>query len=213
MVPRLFVMLGILAFIGLSGFQALAADASGPACGSGAQSAICFGEIDAPDRDRPAVLLAATETIDVLYSPGFHADLQDFREAHAGDGQHAAAWQDLDPDRTILALQAALDGQRVATYGGVRGWFLRTFFGNTAYDGSAEGPILLNRAALPRSPPSIANTFAHEIAHRVGLRHPHSGSSLAVARCEPPYVIGSLVEKHASGAGWRPGPDDCHLLQ
>ena len=138
---------------------------------------------------------------------------QDFRDVHSDDGRHAAAWEGVDPDRTVIAMQAALDGQRVATYGGLRGWFLRTFFGNTAYDGSADGPILLNRAALPRSAPSIANTFAHEIAHRAGLRHPHSGSSLAVARCEPPYVIGSLVEKHASGAAWRAGPDDCHLLQ
>lgn len=210
---RLFAILGALTVAGAPGFQAFAANAAERACGSDARATICFGEIDAPERDRPAFLLAATRTIDVLHSSEFRADLQSFRDAHAADGKHAAAWQNLDPDQTVMALQAALEGQRVATYGGLRGWFLRVLFGNTAYDGSADGPILLNRAALPRSTPLIANTFAHEIAHRIGLRHPHSGRSLAVARCEPPYVIGSLVEKHASDTSWQAGPDDCHLLK
>jgi hypothetical protein len=41
---------------------------------------------------------------------------------------------------------------------------------------------------------------------------PHSDSEMSVARREPPYVIGSLIEKHATGPAWRASDDDCPLL-
>lgn len=194
-------------------FAASMTQAQEQPCGSGAQSAICFGAIDVPDDQRGTFTLAARQAIDAIHSREFAEDLKNFATRHAAHGNHAAAWAGVDPVATIAALKAGVPGQRVATYGGLRGWFLRTFFGNVAYDGSAEGPILLNRAALPRSAPSIANTFAHEIAHRAGLRHPHSSRDLATARCEPPYVIGTLVEKHAAGQEWRADSDDCHLFR
>ncbi|RXZ66554.1 hypothetical protein [Pelagerythrobacter rhizovicinus] len=196
----------------LFAFAVSAAKAQEAPCGSDAWSTVCFGTIDAPDDQAAVFSMAARQTIDVLHSPEFARDLRDFVARHGVEGPHAAAWADVDPTGTVEALKAHLPGQRVATYGGLRGWFLKTFFGNIAYDGSADGPILLNRAALPREAPSIANTFAHEIAHRAGLRHPHSSGALTIARCEPPYVIGSLVEKHAAGPTWQPGSDDCHLF-
>jgi hypothetical protein len=201
------------AVLALTAFAASMAQAQEPPCGSGAQSAICFGAIEVPDDQHATFSLAARQTVDAVHSREFAEDLRDFAARYGADGDHAAAWAGVDPVATIAALQAGVPGQKVATYGGLRGWFLRAFFGNVAYDGSADGPILLNRAALPRSAPSIANTFAHEIAHRAGLRHPHSSRNLATARCEPPYVIGTLVEKHAAGPDWRPDSDDCHLLR
>lgn len=202
-----------LAVLALSVFAASVGQAQEPPCGSGVQSSVCFGTMEAPDDQRATFALAARQTVDAVHSREFAQDLMDFVARHGTGGEHAAAWAGLDPVATTAALKASLPGQRVATYGGLRGWFLRTFFGNVAYDGSADGPILLNRAALPRSAPSIANTFAHEIAHRTGLRHPHSSRDLATARCEPPYVVGTLVEKHAAGPDWRPDSDDCHLLR
>lgn len=203
----------LTALLALAVFTASRAQAQEPPCGSGAQSAVCFGTIEVPDDQRAAFSLAARQVVDALHSGEFAEDLEVFIARHGTDGEHAAAWAAVDPAATIAALKAGIPGQRVATYGGLRGWFLKTFFGNVAYDGSADGPILLNRAALPRSAPSIANTFAHEIAHRMGLRHPHGSGDLATARCEPPYVIGTLVEKHAAGPDWRPDSDDCHLFR
>ena len=200
------------AVLALIAFTASMAQAQEPPCGSGAQSAICFGAMEVPGDQRATFSLAARQTVDAIHSEEFAEDLENFATRNGAHGDHAVAWAGVDPVATIAALKAGVPGQTVATYGGLRGWFLKTFFGNVAYDGSDDGPILLNRAALPRSAPSIANTFAHEIAHRTGLRHPHSNRDLATARCEPPYVIGTLVEKHAAGLDWRPDSDDCHLF-
>lgn len=162
-------------------------------------------------RNSALFVAAAMKAIDALHSQAFEADLRAFVSAHAQSGKHSAAWQGVEASAIIGELRGKINGLVVTTYGGPYGWWLSTFYGNTAYEGT--GPIRLNRAALPRPIPSIANTFAHEAAHRVGLGHPTFESDKTVGRCEPPYVIGSLVEKHAMGAAWRPGINDCGLLK
>ena len=203
-------IIGLLALCASAVMAQPAAPAS--ACGSGANGAICLGEMDVPQRFRSTFADAGRLAIDGVSSQAFAADLASFMTLHTGGGAHAKAWQGLDPSTIVADLSRGMQGREVTTYGGLRGWFVNAVFGNVAYDGEADGPIRLNRAALPRPAASIANTIAHEVAHRTGLKHPHSKRQLAVARCEPPYVIGSLVEKHATGSTWQVGADDCPLL-
>jgi len=158
-----------------------------------------------------AFLEASRAAVDALYSPGFEADLRAFIVTHARSGEHAALWAGVESEATIASLRRAIQGQDVDTVGGLRGWFSHIFFHNTAYDGQESGPILFNRFALRRPVPSLANTIVHEVAHRIGLSHRWRGRSEA-ARCEPPYVIGSLIEKAIVGPAWRPSRDDCSLL-
>ena len=180
-------------------------------CGSPPHERVCLGRLDVPAERQAAFLVASRAAVDALYSPGFEADLRAFIATYSGRGAHAERWRGVDADATIAELRRAIQGQDVSTVGGLHGWFSRTFFHNTAYDGRMSGPILFNRFALNRTVASLANTIVHEVAHRIGLSHRRQGRSPA-ARCEPPYVIGSLIEKAVTGPGWRPSPDDCSLL-
>lgn len=182
-------------------------------CGSGSQSAICLGTMSVPATQTDIFSLSSQQAIDALYSQAFVDDLARFHRAHAGTGAHSSAWAGVEVGTTVDRLRRAVHGIEIKTYGGMRGWWVNFWFGNVAYDGATDGPIYLNRWALPRSSASIANTIAHEVGHRVGLTHPSSNSDLDIARCEPPYVIGSLVEKQIEGAAWKAGEDDCSLLE
>jgi hypothetical protein len=150
--------------------------------------------------------------VDALHSAGFEDSFARFRRDHAGSGAHAQAWTAAH-DSTVPRLRRVLHGLEIETYGGISGWWVNWLYGNLAYDGTEEGPIRINRWGLPRSSASIANTIAHEAAHRVGMSHPSYGSRTSVGLCEPPYVIGSLVEKQIVGSSWRAGENDCALLR
>lgn len=172
----------------LAAAPAAPAAASPPAtrgCGSAPYEQICL-QVSAgePARLRSVFPRAARQTVDALYSQALMQELAQFQQTHGQRPELAGVWRPLDVAATLAK----------------------------AYDGAGAGPILLNRYRLDRSAPSLANTFAHEAAHRAGLSHPSSTSDFTRALCEPPYVIGSLVEKAATGAGWRPGPNDCALL-
>jgi hypothetical protein len=185
---------------------------SAKSCGSDRNENICLGQLLVPEKYKLTIEEAGRDAINALYSDGFAEDFALFLSRHGSDGPHAKAWNSVDQTSTISALKDKVHGQAISTYGGLRGWFVNFVYGNVAYDGGATGPIRLNRAALPRSVSSIANTIAHEVAHRAGLTHPHSDDRLEIARCEPPYVIGSLVEKHIVGPKWKASSNDCHLL-
>ena len=187
------------------------ADAPARPCGSPPHEQVCLGRLDVPAERRAAFLAASRSAVDALYSPGFESDLRAFIATHAHRDAHAERWSGVEADATIAALRRAIRDQDVSTIGGLRGWFSRRFFHNAAYDGRTSGPILFNRFALDRTVASLANTIVHEVAHRIGLSHRRQGRS-AAARCEPPYVIGSLIEKAIIGPRWRPSPDDCSLL-
>lgn len=177
-------------------------------CESGGQAGLCLRLDDTvPDKYRPLFTDAGTAAVRAVASSEFRADLAEFIQRRA-PANSRDPWWGVDATATADRVHAELLDFSVTTYGGLYGWFLNTFWGNLAYDGGG-GPVRLNRAGLPRSMPSVANTFAHEAAHRVGLRHPSSNDDLNLAECEPPYVIGSLVEKHAQGTSWRPGESDC----
>ena len=138
---------------------------------------------------------AVKGAIVVIYSGEFETRLGDHIKNHIGTGPHAKAWENLDAGNIAANMRRQLHGQYVETYGGIKGWWLYTFYHNIAYDGTMHGPIKLNRIPLrKRDAASIANTIAHETAHRIGLGHPHSSSSLPIAYKEPPYIIGKLVE-------------------
>lgn len=180
-------------------------------CGSPPNENVCLGRLDVPENQRATFVEASRIAIDALYSEQFERDFRAFVATHAHSGSHAAEWADVDPDATLAALRRAVSGQNIETYGGLIGWFKYRIFGNMAYDGADAGPIRVNRAAFPRSTASLANTIAHEVAHRIGLSHSRRGRS-QTARCEPPYVIGSLVEKAIEGGNWERSGGDCELL-
>lgn len=202
----------------LSGCATLPADmpmdvtATSQGCGSPPHATICLGFDDLATRRYGSLFSqAAREGVDAVYTDAFERDLAAFVRNHAGAGAHAEAWRGLDQEATVRDLRRVMGTMKVTTYGGVHGWWVNTIYGNTAYDGTTSGPIRLNRAALPRTSASVANTFVHEGAHRIGLTHPHSNTDFRVALCEPPYVIGSLIQKQIEGSAWKP-KGHCALL-
>jgi len=193
------------------------AQTTGAGCGSGQNHRVCMGKLDVPERHRPAFVEAARMAVDGLHSDQFKRELEASIRDHAHSGDHAKYWRGVTADQVIPAMRRAIHGQEVTTYGGIGAWFNNRLWGNLAYDGTESGPILVNREGLPRSSTatansaSIANTIAHEVAHRVGLSHRRQGRS-AAARCEPPYVIGTLIERQVLGASWRRDSGDCERL-
>jgi hypothetical protein len=181
-------------------------------CGSGDNAGVCFGSMWVPADHSDAFAKASQQVIDAVHSREFLQDLSVFQKQWGASGKHAAAWNGLHAPDVVAAMKLAMHGMGIETYGEVDGFFLRLTQGNMAFMGSPAGPIQMNRWALLRPSESLANTIAHEVAHRVGLMHPSSETDTAVAQCEPPYVIGSLVEKQLLGPGWRPGRYDCALL-
>lgn len=174
---------------------------------------MCLGEMQVPRDQVDSFQTAARLALEAVSSPGFEHDLISFVDAHTSSGLHAVAWRGVDPRTVVARLREIAPSVRVATYGGPGAWLKHRFSGNLAYDGDSAGPIRINRWGLPRSAPSPANTISHEMAHRVGLTHPSSSHDFATALCEPPYVIGSLVEKYATVGPWAPSANDCPLLK
>lgn len=210
MKKRAALLLCLLGLLGISGCASIANVAG--ACGTNAGSDVCFGAMHVPAEHSAAFVKASGQVIDAVHSAQFLQDLQAFQMQLAGSGKHAPAWEGVHAPDVVAAMKIAMQGMRIDTYGEVQGFVLRLTQGNVAFMGPPDGPIQMNRWALLRSSESLANTLAHELAHRVGLAHPHGDSNSAVAQCEPPYVVGSLVEKQLVGPGWTPGRFDCALL-
>ena len=190
---------------------ALAETVDRQVCGSGPNQAVCLGRVDAPAKFRGSVEAGGQMAIDTIMDDGLLAEVQAFKDRHGASGRHATAWRNVDAKASILAMRENLSGISVTTYGGFIPWLKYLFAGNLAYEPRGDGAVRLNRAGLPRTPGSIANTIAHELAHKVGLSHPSSDFDFATALCEPPYVIGSLVERRIDGARWDPR-GHCPLL-
>jgi len=155
---------------------------------------VATGISSMPCKKAAAYDTAQRQAIQAIYSEEFSVRLRTHM-GRIGEGPHALSWQGWEADTIVFRMRRELEGLSAETYGGVGGWCKHLFFGNIAYDGVANGPIRLNRIPLKhRDAASIANTIAHEVAHRAGLTHPHSSSDLDIAELEPPYVIGNIVE-------------------
>lgn len=139
---------------------------------------------------------AVEQTIKAIFSDDFETQLANYIKDSIGTGEHTKAWENLNSSEIIKKMRDQLNGTYVETYGGVKGVWLNWLYGNIAFDGTENGPILMNRIPLKnRSVASISNTISHEISHRIGLKHPHSNKNLKIAYKEPPYIIGNIIEK------------------
>jgi hypothetical protein len=171
-------------------------------CGSSPRNDVCMGDQSIPEGQEELFRTASTEVVDAIGSVQFLSDLERFESLFALEVALSKAWSNVKIEQVQSSLLNEIRGLEIETYGGVKGLFLKLVYGNVAYDGSSDGPIRLNRWALPRSSASIANTIAHEAAHRIEFQHPNSDNDLKIANCEPPYVIGSLVEKAIEPTKW-----------
>jgi len=194
---RLSVVILVFLFSGCASLTAI-----NGSCGSHPNNNICLGEELIPEGQEELFRKSSNEVIDAIGSKEFRDDLGRFESLFSKEGPHSLAWSNINVETVPNALISEINGLKIETYGGIKGLFYKVFFGNVAFDGSLDGPIRLNRWALPRSSASIANTISHEAAHRIGLVHPNSGDDLDIANCEPPYVIGSLVEKMIAPNEW-----------
>lgn len=159
---------------------------------------ISFAESEIPCKKEEDFRKAVELTIRSIYSAEFERQLTNYVRDSLGTGPHVQSWLDVEAKTIVMKMRDQLEGTSAETYGGLKGLWLNLFFGNVAYDGIENGPILLNRIPLKhRSPSDIANTIAHEVAHRIGLAHPHSDKDFEIAKLEPPYVIGNMIEKIA----------------
>ena len=139
---------------------------------------------------------SAKLTTKAIYSEQFLTELKSYMKDSISEGPNKKAWENLNAKDIVMAMRKQINGTHVDTYGGIKGWWLSVFFGNIAFDGTENGPIRYNRIPLrKRTIPQISNTLAHELAHRVGLKHPNSDNNLEIAKKEPPYVIQDIIEK------------------
>lgn len=183
-------------------------------CGSPPYASVCVGPMtvrsDRVDEFRRGSKLA----VDAIGSAGFEHDLQLFIDTHARGGRHADAWRGVTSAHEVVnGLLEAVGAVSIRTMNDLMGAAYRLRH-NVALEGHGAGPILVNPFYMG-SAANYANTIAHEAAHRPPLRlsHPHyGGSTRDVGECEPPYVIGSLVQKQIGGRHWEPDADDCPLL-
>jgi hypothetical protein len=164
--------------------------------------------ISAPDDRIDAFEEGARAAIDVISSGAFVAELAAFLKKHAHDSDLSDSWADADAEDIAARLRKEIQGASVKTFGGVRGAFDSVFYGTVAIERrNRQRPVEFNRWGLKgRTPAEIANSVVHEIAHGIGLRHPHMPGppkSWDSALCEPPYLIGALVEKIAAGDEWK----------
>jgi hypothetical protein len=161
---------------------------------------ISFGPSTFPCKKLDKYESAVKKAITSIYSDEFEIKLTEYIKDSIGSGEHVPAWEGLVASEIVAKMRSQINGEFLETYGGIRGWWVNKFSGNLAYDGTMNGPIRINRIPLKyewRDASSIANTIAHETAHRIGLTHPHSNSNLKIAYKEPPYIIGQIIESIA----------------
>ena len=183
-------------------------------CGTGANSGICVGEMRVPKDKVQLFEAASTQAIDALASPGFRADLARFIAGLSPADAHAAAWTLRNADALADGLLRGVSGVRLKTYGGPFAYIsAKGPSRNVAKEGRPGGPIRLNRYAIGTAA-EIANSIAHEAAHRAPLllTHPSYDRDIKIGYCEPPYVIGQLVQKQIEGAAWSPDETVCNRL-
>jgi hypothetical protein len=186
------------------------------ACGTTSPEArtCCLGSMDVPRRQQQLFIDGSRKAIDILYSQEFADNLARYVATLPDSYKQQSAWKNVDAQQTVQELRKKVCGLNITTYGGPRGLWVKVFSGNIAYDGEGSdpnSPIRINRWGLAnRTAEQVANTIAHEAAHRVGLHHPSSGKDLIAANCEPPYIIGDLVEALAKGKKWDPNTYSCY---
>lgn len=122
------------------------------------------------------------------------------------------------PFEIIRELRDLTPTLKISTYGGIKAWWTNHFSGNLAYDGGlgTEEPISLNEFGLSRKTASISGSIVHEAAHRIGLRHDNYGEKKTrdLGKCEPPYVIGQLVNRKIEGDAWEFDElNDCEFIR
>jgi hypothetical protein len=163
----------------------------------------------------------ARESIAAVFSPELGEKLAAFMMDHARDPKIATAWNGYDAPRIVDEERAHYTSAiGITTYDGAGALFYKILKHNIAFEGRTDPDggrdVPMNRFALPgRTAGDIANTIAHEVSHAAGLTHPDSDEGrLPRAFCEPPYVIGTIVQQVAEGADWRwSSAGDCACLK
>lgn len=172
-----------------------------------------LGELHIPQYKQQDFVRAADLVIQIINSPAFATEINNFVRLHANGGEYSQAWAGWTSARIVTEMRACITGVKVETYGGPIAWYNHVFNGNIAYDGTTGDVVRMNRTGMrKRSIADLCNTIAHEVAHHAGMTHPHSegkDKNVQISRCEPPYVIGSIVKKLAAGDAWVWDADDC----
>jgi hypothetical protein len=194
----------------LGGGVSIANAATGPLCGTGKNSAICFASVDRGGKlstdEREKLAAAAPVAIDIVSSRQFAAELAAFHAAlplrWVKENRY---WRGFDPVEAPKAIRAAFAGLHIDTRGGLRARRSAAFGGNLAYEGSTdrrtgERFIMLNRYRLDRPLGGLVSTYVHEAAHKGG--YSHRGGQTPDQKCEPPYVMAQLARKLAEPDKW-----------
>jgi len=195
---KISILILIAIFLPLTTVVSFVDESPNHPCGSGLNSSICFASIDPREKltasERQMLNEGANLAIDTVYSAEFREELDEFRSrmerqpASVRWNLVRASWTPLSNDQIVAMLRTELNGMEVDSFGYIRGTLAWWFFGTKAKDGGS-GPVLINRAALARATPNtLANTFVHEAAHRIGLLHDRP------EHCRSPYAIGNIVE-------------------
>jgi hypothetical protein len=209
-----------VAFVG-SALAACAHTATvGGVCAPAPNAAVCVGSMTVPPGDEARFQDGAKKAIDAVLSPDFESKLSAFMLAHSTAPAIEASWRGWDAPRIALEERNHFTNQiGVHTYDGPGALYYRIFKHNIAFEGvpddAGNRSVPINRFALKgRTATDIANTLSHEVAHAVGLTHPDSDTNLPRAFCEPPYVIGTIVEQIVEGADWKwSSSGDCKCFE
>jgi hypothetical protein len=179
-------------------------------CGTGRNASVCFTSVDRAGKisreQRARLVAAAPVAIDIVSSRAFAAELKAFHAALPDEWVATNRyWRNFDPADAIAATRSSFAGLHIDTVGGMRARFAARFSGNLAYEGSAdprtgERNIRLNRYRLDRPLGALVNTYVHEAAHKGG--YSHRSKQGEDQKCEPPYVMGQLVQKLAEPDKW-----------
>jgi len=194
----------------LSGGVPVAIAGTGPLCGTGRNTAICFASVDrggalSPD-ERAKLAAAAPVAIDIVSSRQFAAELAAFYAALPPRWVKGNRyWRGFDPVEAPKAIRAAFAGLHIDTRGGARARKSAAFGGNLAYEGSTdkrtgERFIMLNRYRLDRPLGGLVSTYVHEASHKGG--YSHRAGQTRDQKCEPPYVMAQLARKLAEPDKW-----------
>lgn len=178
-------------------------------CGLPPHANVCLGRMDVPSKFEVKFRQGARSSIAAVLSEALEPALTEFIQQHAADPKIAASWKDHDAPAIVTAEREHYTKSiNITTNRGLGALWVRIFSHNIAYEGvpSTDGTrhVPVNRYAMRfETAGDVANTIAHEVAHAAGLTHPDSDGNLSRAFCEPPYVIGTLVQKIAEGDAWR----------